>query len=341
MARRRDSAAAGEQAEGVVEARRDLRYPFPINRLYPQPELDSMSDDTQPNSHPSISPDFDALWDFADPAATERRFRDLLPAVLAGGDVWVDAHARLLTQIARTEGLQRRFEAAHGTLDEAERLLPQCDDVTRVRYLLERGRVLDSSGRPGEARPLFLDAWERARACGADDFAVDAAHMVAIVAPTDGPDGGPGEDIAWNERALALAESSPDPGARRWRGSLYNNLGWSHHDRGDFATALDMFEKALAFREAAGKSGGIRIARWCVARALRSLGRIDEALAIQTSLLAEIAAAGEQDGYVHEELGECMLAVGRARRNRTSPQLTRCCRRTRGWPSANRSGSRG
>ena len=30
----------------------------------------------------------------------------------------------------------------------------------RLRYLLERGRVLNSSGKPDEARPLFLQAWE-------------------------------------------------------------------------------------------------------------------------------------------------------------------------------------
>ncbi|HVU10165.1 MAG TPA: hypothetical protein VHD90_02760, partial [Phototrophicaceae bacterium] len=59
--------------------------------------------------------------------------------------------------------------------------------------------------------------------------------------------------------------------------------------------------------EAQGNAKLIRIARWTVGRTLRALGRIDEALAIQRQL-AEI---GGDDGYVDEELGECLLALGR------------------------------
>ncbi|HEX8682227.1 MAG TPA: hypothetical protein VF707_07935 [Ardenticatenaceae bacterium] len=32
---------------------------------------------------------------------------------------------------------------------------------------------------------------------------------------------------------------------------------------------------------------------------------------MQQALLAEFEASGEQDGYVYEELGECLLALGR------------------------------
>lgn len=271
----------------------------------------------------SDPPDFDALWDHADPAATEARFRALLPEferVAASGKVsgapsgtrsdpasraWRSAHLQLLTQLARTKGLQRAFDEAHRILDTVEPHLDGADDVTRVRYLLERGRTLNSSGRPGDARPLFIDAFDRARACGADGFAVDAAHMVAIVEPPDGA-------LAWNERALALAETSPDPAAQRWRASLYNNLGWTYHAMGDDARALDVFERAVPLREAAGNAATIRIARWSVARILRALGRIDEALATQRALLADHEAAGSEDGFVHEELAECLTARHRA-----------------------------
>jgi tetratricopeptide (TPR) repeat protein len=144
-----------------------------------------------------------------------------------------------------------------------------------------------------------------ARSVGAEGFAVDAAHMVAIAASSDGA-----EALTWNERALSLSESSSDPAARRWRASLLNNLGWTHHDAGRFDQALDHFERALAAREEAGAVGPIRIARWAIARALRSLGRLDEALAIQRSLAEEHAADGTSDGYVSEELGELLLAQG-------------------------------
>ena len=106
-------------------------------------------------------PDFDKLWDYNDPVDTERQFREILPAARASGTT---AYlAELLTQIARTEGLQRRFHDAHRTLDEAEALLPSAADRARIRYLLERGRAFNSSRRQDEAREYFLTAFQLAQ----------------------------------------------------------------------------------------------------------------------------------------------------------------------------------
>ena len=66
-------------------------------------------------------PDFDALWDYRHPDVTEQKFRELIPAARESGNV--SYYAQLLTQIARTEGLQRKFEDAHRTLDSVEVLL--------------------------------------------------------------------------------------------------------------------------------------------------------------------------------------------------------------------------
>ena len=246
--------------------------------------------------------DFDARWNFDQPDSTEAVFRTYLSAARASGDA--DYLAQLLTQIARTQGLQRKFEEAQATLDEVEPMLGDTLLVARVRYLLERGRVFNSSKHPDQARPLFLAAWEQGRAAGADFYAVDAAHMMAIVEP-------PAESLAWNRRAMEAAEASTSPRARKWLGSLYNNTGWTYHDQGDYATALEMFEKALAFREEQQQPAEIRIARWCVARTKRSLGQVEEALAMQQALKAEFDALGESDGFVFEELGECLLLLGR------------------------------
>jgi tetratricopeptide (TPR) repeat protein len=183
--------------------------------------------------------------------------------------------------------------------------LPDGRPVVRVRYLLERGRTLNSSGAPERSVPLFTETWEIARASRLDAYAVDAAHMLAIALP------GPAEQHEWNLRAIALAEESPDARARRWLGSLYNNVGWTYHGEGRFGQALDSFERALEEREREGDAAKIVIARWCVARALRSLGRVDEALERQRALHAELDGRGESDGYVDEEIGTCLLALGR------------------------------
>ena len=246
--------------------------------------------------------DFDSLWDYNDPSGTEARFRGLLPQARTGGDAGY--LAELLTQIARAEALQQRFDDAHRTLDEVEPMLPEATTRARIRYLLERGRVFNSSRRRDEARPLFLQAWELAREAGEDFSAVDAAHMVAIV---ESPEG----SLEWNERAIAWAEQSADPRARGWLGSLYNNLGWTYHDLGRYEEALATFEHGLAWQQRAGKTAEARIAAWTVARALRSLGRYEEALAQQRENLRALEAAGASDGYTQEEIGECLLALGR------------------------------
>jgi tetratricopeptide (TPR) repeat protein len=249
---------------------------------------------------PDETSDFDQLWDYDNPAATEQRFRELLPRIQPG----MPAYLELLTQIARAQGLQRDFDAAHRTLDAVERALADGGERAHIRYLLERGRALNSAKQPERARPLFLEAWERASAAGEDFYAIDAAHMLAIVDP-------PEQSLAWNLQALELAERTPDRRAKKWLGSLCNNMGWTYHDAGQYDQALALFERALAYREAQGQEREARIARWCVARALRSLGRVEEALAMQQALLEANQRDGANDGYGFEELAECLLALGR------------------------------
>ncbi len=244
---------------------------------------------------------FHDIWNYNDPEGTERTFVEMLEA----GVRHLDARLQLQTQLARSLALQREFEEAQLVLEEVEEALPDQPDTARVRWLLESGRVAHSSGDRGAARPLFVSAWNLARELGIDGLAVDAAHMVAITEDGTGA-------MEWNGRALALAESSDDPDAQRWKGSLYNNMGWTEHDAGRLDEALDLFVRSVAFREQQGDEGGLFIARWTVARVKRSLGRLDEALEEQLSLQADMAAAGhDEDGYNSEELGEILLEMGR------------------------------
>ncbi len=249
-------------------------------------------------------PDFDALWDYDKPQATEARFHDLLPQMEATGDL--DATLQLRTQIARAQGLQGRFAEARATLDQVEPLLTAATPVARMRYLLERGRVENSSGQPVAACVWFQEAHALAQAQRDDGSAIDALHMLAIA---DAPE----RQMAWNQQAMMLAQQSPDPRAARWRGSLANNIGWGYFDAGDYAQALSSFTDALRFREGQGQTRAILVARWCIARTLRALGRATEALALQREIRAAWLAAGEEpDGYGSEEIGECLLALGDA-----------------------------
>lgn len=225
------------------------------------------------------------LWDFDDPAASGERFLDA--AEHAGEPdrtVW-------LTQYARTLGLRQRYDEATRVLDGLS-----SEDPEAATYLdLERGRVLNSSGRPGQARPVFEAAARRAAEAGLDALHVDALHMVAIVAP-------PEEQHAINTRALSVARASSEQRARDWDASLLNNIGMTYADAGDFEQALASFEEALAACERIGDPQRIRVARWMVAWSLRNLGRRDQARAMQQALKRELDTLGERDEYVDEEL---------------------------------------
>lgn len=249
-------------------------------------------------------PDIQAFWDYNDPLGTRSRLEAARPQAEASMDR--QYHAELLTQIARTHSLMGEFEQAHAILDRVDSMTHDHMPRARVRSLLERGRSYNSAGKPERAGPLFIEAWEVSRANGIDGLAVDAAHMVAIVEP-------PERALEWNQRALNLANTSSDPDARRWRGSLCNNLGWTHHEKAEYETALAYFESALKHRIEQGKPADVRIARWCVARCLRSLGRVEDALSIQRDLEREIEASGASaDGYVPEEIAECLHALDRS-----------------------------
>ncbi|MCW2759383.1 MAG: hypothetical protein JWO46_3129, partial [Nocardioidaceae bacterium] len=145
----------------------------------------------------------DDAWDFADPAGSEVRLRALMCAA-TGADRQLVA-----TQVARSLGLQERYDEALDLLD----VLPEdaCREV-RVRVLLERGRVQRSRGEPDAT--LFDQAVALAAGRGLEALHVDALHMAALVEPDVA------RRIQVTEAALAVASVATDQRARDWDASL-------------------------------------------------------------------------------------------------------------------------
>jgi len=248
--------------------------------------------------------DFDNQWDYNNPPGTEAKFRELL-ATLNSAE-YLGERLELQTQIARTLGLQQKFDEAHAQLDEVEKDLTPAFPIARIRYLLERGRAYNSSGQKEKARPLFVEAWDFGRTSKADFHAVDAAHMVAIAEVSE-------NQLEWNEKAMDLAENSADERAKGWLGALYNNIGWTYHDKGQYEQALSVFEKGYTWRQEHNQIQETHIAKWCIARTQRSLGNSELALRLQKDLGQEIKQAGfPDDGFVAEEIAECLLTLDRA-----------------------------
>ncbi len=243
--------------------------------------------------------DLSSLWDFSRPDVSEQRFRAALLTASA------DDALILRTQIARSLGLRRDFERAREELRAVAKELDRAGAEARTRYFLELGRTYASAAHPAElqtpqaselARSAYRQAIELARTASLDGLAIDAIHMMAFV------DTGAADQLTWAEEALRIVESSTQPAARRWEASIRNNLGHALHQLGRYDEALVQLRQAVAIRERGTSAEATRTAHWMVARTLRAMGRVDEALQIQLRLEREADLAGKPDHYVFEEL---------------------------------------
>jgi tetratricopeptide (TPR) repeat protein len=258
-----------------------------------------------------VSIELDKLWNFANPAASERALRDALSHA-TGDDALI-----LKTQIARTHGMRRHFDEAARLLRELEPALASAGPLPRAYHALESGRVLVSTAHPAgsitpdarfAAHDLYLKAIEQAAIAADDAVAIDAMHMLAIV-ETD-----PEAQLRWNFEALELARESDQPKAIRWEASLRHNIGCALSAAHRHEEALAHFRAAADLRAEAGEVEENRIARWMVAKTLRALGQIHDALDMQQELESEHAAHGKADPYVFEELEIIHRSLGDAAR---------------------------
>jgi tetratricopeptide (TPR) repeat protein len=265
---------------GIIEiARQMYRPPEPVRRMANQPQS---------------LPEFDTLWDYAQPAETERKFRQILPTAQASNDP--SYLAQLLTQIARTQGLQGRFDDAHATLDGVLAILRDNLKLARVRYLLERGRVFNSSGKPAQAMPLFVEAAEMATREKLSRYAIDAVHMMAIVDPD------PRKQVEWNLKGIAMAQD--DPSQRGWLWSLYNNIAESHALLNENQIALDYILKLIEYQQSRGEVDPYTLKD--KARFLRLTGHAEQAL----SIIEPLAKKDPQDKWFAEELAATRQSLG-------------------------------
>ena len=255
---------------------------------------------------PARALDLRAMWDFAQPALSEQRFVAALDAASP------DERLILRTQIARTHGLRRDLAKAREILAEVAPALAAASPEARVRYHLELGRTFASAAHPpdlpqearDEARRLFLRARDLAVAARLDDLAIDAVHMMAFV------DTAPAQQAAWARDALLMLERSDQPEAKRWEGSLRNNLGVALKQQGEAEAAIEQFQRSRAAYLRDGRARHARYADWMIGWTERGRGRRAAALEIQLRLEREWAAAGEVDADVFEELDALYTVLG-------------------------------
>lgn len=176
----------------------------------------------------------------------------------------------------------------------------------KITALLESGRKFISDKRPSQARPLFVEAWNEAVNAGEDYLAIDAAVMMAEIEPRK-------QQQEWIERGIELAERSPKADAKKWLGALYTNMAWRYYNLRRYDLTLEAFDKALShLKSQQGSEREVFVARWSIGKVYRVMGRTEDALAVQNSLLAELGIGGVQDGRLYEELAECLHTLKRS-----------------------------
>lgn len=244
--------------------------------------------------------DFNTLWNFGDPAETEKKFRSILPRAEISNDT--SYLAQLLTQIARTLSLRDKFEEAHSILDRVEKMLTPGLKLASVRYLLERGRTFNSSQMQDKAIPLFMEAYELGVSIKEMKYAIDAVHMVAI-AKQD-----PKDQIEWNLIGIELAQA--DKNSRGWLHALYNNIGESYLLTKEYKTAASYFHKLAELQKETNGRADIYTLK-DEAKAKRLSGNPQVALDILEPVYTKLISEKQDNGWIREELAESYYAIGK------------------------------
>jgi tetratricopeptide (TPR) repeat protein len=244
--------------------------------------------------------DIESLWDGVGPAEAEQRLRHAMTVHADDKDLT----ARLLLQIAKAQGQQAQFANASLTLDQVQGMLPTLSPALSVAYLIERGRLDQTEGDGQRAWRWYRGAALLAEQQHLDEQAIDALQMQASTLKGKAA-------LSQYLKAQDLAERSDAPDAVDWQGTLYSNIGWLYYDLNDKQQALVYLRKAQAWHEQHGTEKSLLVARWSVARMRRLAGEPDKALPIQLDLERAWKRLGQDDGYVDEEIAECLLSLGR------------------------------
>jgi tetratricopeptide (TPR) repeat protein len=237
----------------------------------------------------------DALWDPEDLHASKSRF----DAALAATD---DPQEQVLclSQLARIAGLEADFTQGEMLLEQARNIGP--DAPREARLLLEKARLEREEGRSAQAATGFHQAAQRGRAAGALDVAMEALHLQAESAPTP-------IARALVEQAESICANSPSH--RRYLGPMYSTFAWALFEEGDFKAAYDIFRQDHELRRSLKTEEKRRAAGVNMAKMLRYMGRLSEALEQLQRLTVEIGPQGYGLSLVFEERAELAHTAGR------------------------------
>ena len=208
-----------------------------------------------------------------------------------------------LAQVARMHLVRGEKDAGRPFLAEAAARADDSDPMGWSRYLGVRGRFEWQDNELAAARATFDTMYTYCSVNALHGRAVDAAHMIAIVAET------PEEQIEWGRKGIEAAEAAE---GEQWLGPLWNNLGATYWDNKQFDSALACYERAREYHWRHSNELAKLFADYHIGMTLRHLGRHDEARQWLRPVLAWAERLGNHGaiGQACEDLGEVYLAEG-------------------------------
>jgi tetratricopeptide (TPR) repeat protein len=209
-----------------------------------------------------------------------------------------------LAQVGRVNLIQGNKEEGRKFLEEAAERASDSDPMGWSRYLGVRGRFEWQDDDLIKARATFDEMYIYCNTNALWSRAVDAAHMIAIVAETVE------EQIEWGQRGIEAAESG---GVESWLGPLWNNLGTTYYDNKQFDSALNAFLKARDYHWQYSGEIGKLYADYHVGMTYRHLGQFDKAAQWLRPVLAWAERLGDHSaiGQACEDLGEVAIGIGK------------------------------
>lgn len=208
-----------------------------------------------------------------------------------------------LSQVARMHLVQGRKEEGRAFIEKAAALADDSDPMGWSRYLGVQGRFQWKDDDLVGARATFERMYDYCSVNALYGRAVDAAHMIAIVAGT------PAEQIEWGRRGIEAAEAS---GEERWLGPLWNNLAGTYWENKQYDTALACYVKARDYHWRFSDETAKLFADYHVGMTYRHLGQWDEAKKWLRPVLAWAERLENHGaiGQACEDLGEALIGEG-------------------------------
>ena len=208
-----------------------------------------------------------------------------------------------LAQMARLNLIKGDIEEGRDWLDKARERVDESDPLGWSRFLGVEGRFEWKAGNIQTARETFEQMFEYCSAKSLWGRAVDAAHMIAIVAESRE------DQIKWSHVGIEMAEAR---GSNQWLGQLWNNLAGVYFDSKQFDSCLSCYLKARDYHWQFSGEVQKLFADYHVGMVYRLKGEFENAEKWLRPVLAwaERLENHSAIGQACEDLGEIELARG-------------------------------